>query len=138
MARVRIQSTTYLLPIEGFSQAVYAAHDGTPLFVSGLTARASDGSICAVGDAAEQTRIILRSLREILLTAGGDIDDVVRTVTYLTSMDDYDAVHAVRLEVFGKVQPASTTIQVSRLYDERQLLEIEATAVIAPPRKIGP
>jgi enamine deaminase RidA (YjgF/YER057c/UK114 family) len=37
----------------------------------------------------------------------------------------------VRREFFGDRPPASTTVQVTRLFDERQLLEIEATAIIS-------
>ncbi|HET8590562.1 MAG TPA: Rid family hydrolase, partial [Nakamurella sp.] len=103
---------------------------GTMLFVSGLTARLADGTVACLGDPAGQTRIILSALRDILREAGGELTDVVRTVTYLMDINDHSAVHVVRREFFGEQPPASTTVQVTRLFDERQLLEIEATAII--------
>ena len=61
---------------------------------------------------------------------GGSLDDVVRVVIYLVDMEYYPIVHRVRSEFFGDEPPASTCVQVSRLYDTRQLIEIEASAII--------
>jgi enamine deaminase RidA (YjgF/YER057c/UK114 family) len=100
------------------------------LFVSGLTSRDHTGDVLHAGDAAAQARQILVSLKAILAEAGGDLTNVVRIVTYLTNIDNHPAVHEVRREFFGDDPPASTSVEVSRLYDERQLIEIEATAIL--------
>lgn len=121
----------YHVPVPGFTQAVKASVGGaTWLYVSGLTSRDSTGEILHVGDAAKQARQILVSLKAILAQCGGDLTDVVRIVTYLTNIDHHPAVHAVRREFFGDDPPASTSVEVSRLYDQRQLIEIEATAIL--------
>lgn len=128
----RFASPAYHVPVDGFTQAVKVSAGGaTWLYISGLTARDRTGEVLHEGDAAKQARQVLISLREILAEAGADLSDVVRIVTYLTNIDDHSAVHAVRREFFGNQPPASTSVQVSRLYDKRQLLEIEATAVLA-------
>jgi enamine deaminase RidA (YjgF/YER057c/UK114 family) len=100
------------------------------LFISGVTARTEDGGIDAIGDAAGQTRRVLQNIAELLKEAGGTLDHLVSTVTYLTDINDLDAVQAVKVEVLTGIPPASTTVQVTRLVDERQLIEIEAIAVI--------
>ena len=82
------------------------------------------------GDVEIQTRRIMESLKRILAEAGGTLDDVVRVVIYLVDLNDYMLVHKVRMEYFGDEPPASTCVEVSRLYDPRQLIEIEATAII--------
>ncbi|MQA81637.1 MAG: RidA family protein [Streptosporangiales bacterium] len=120
----------YHVPVKGFTQAVQVSGVGQMVYVSGLTARQADGSVAAVGDAAGQAREIMRSLQRMLAAAGATLDDVVRIVTYLTDIADHPAVHAVRREFFGDEPPASTSVQVVLLYDERQLVEIEATAVL--------
>lgn len=125
--------SSYHVPVAGFAQAVLAPAAGRMLFVSGLTARAADGSVLAVGDPAAQARVILDALRAILAEVGAGPDAVVRTVTYLVDMHHHAAVHEERLRFFGDPPPASTTVEVTRLYDPRQLLEIEATAVLPPP-----
>jgi enamine deaminase RidA (YjgF/YER057c/UK114 family) len=102
------------------------------IFVSGLTARGPQGDVVALGDAAAQTRQVLTNLSAILEDVGATLDDVVRTTTYLRNMDDHSVVHAVRREFFGETPPTSTTIEVSRLFDPAQLVEIEAIASIEP------
>lgn len=129
MPRDTFNIPEYHVPVEGFTQAVEAADVGSMIFVSGLTARQADGGVAAVGDAGGQARAALSSLEAILAGRGAGLDDVVRIVTYLVDINDHSAVHAVRRELFGDEPPASTTVQVVRLYDERQLVEIEATAV---------
>ena len=130
MPRQIVNSSAYHVPVVGFTQAVRAPADGDFLFVSGLTARTADGTIVAEGDIGGQTRQVLDNLRTILKEAGGSLDDVVRIVTYLRHADDHPLVHAIRVEYFGPQPPASTTVTVTRLFDERQLIELEATALL--------
>jgi len=131
MARKIVASSRYQVPVRGFTQAVEAPAGGRLLFVSGLTARRADGTIVGEGDIHAQTRQVYENLRLILAEVGGTLDDVVRTTTYLRRMEDQAAMHEVKLEVFGAHPPASTTVQIVRLYDERQLIEVEATAVVS-------
>jgi len=60
------------------------------------------------------------------------LDDVVRIVTYLRDMGDYSSMEDVRREYFGERPPASTTLEISRLFHPDQLIEVEATAVLSP------
>ncbi len=130
MPRTVVASDRYQVPVRGFTQAVEAPAGGRLLFVSGITARRADGAIVGEGDIRAQARQVYESLRLILAEAGGTLDDVVRTTTYLRRMEDHAAMHEVKLEVFGERLPASTTVQIVRLFDERQLIEVEATAVL--------
>ena len=56
--------------------------------------------------------------------------DVVRTITYVTNIDEMPEVAKAHHEVFGAIKPASTLVEVSRLIDPRMTVEIEAYAVI--------
>jgi enamine deaminase RidA (YjgF/YER057c/UK114 family) len=125
-----VNSSHYHVPVPGFTQAVRVPANRDLLFVSGLTARTADGTIVAVGDIRNQTRQVLENLRTILAEVGATLDDVVRIVTYLRSADDHAIVHTIRNEYFNGQQPASTTVTVTRLFDDRQLIELEATAVL--------
>lgn len=131
MRKEFLASRAYHVPVGGFTYGVRISGGGSLVFVSGLTARDERGEISPLGDPAGQTRRILRSLEGLLGEVGGTLDDVVRTVTYLVDMQHHPEVHAVRREFFGDRPPASTTVQISRLFDERQLVEIEATAVLS-------
>lgn len=131
MSRRTHNIAAYHVPVDGFTQFVEVTSPGRMIFVSGLTARQSDGTVGAVGDPAGQARLIMRSMQTMLEGVGASLDDVVRIVTYLTDIDDHAAVHQVRREFFGDEPPASTSVGVVRLYHPDQLVEIEATAVLA-------
>ncbi len=130
MPREIVNSPRYHVPVKGFTQAVKVPAAGTLVFVSGITARLADGTIVAEGDIRGQTRQVFENLKLVLAEAGATLDDVVRTVQYLRRMSDHTVLQEVKREYFGDRPPASTTVEIAGLYDERQLIEIEATAVV--------
>lgn len=132
MPRLAINSPDYRVPIPGFSQVVEAPAGGRFLFVSGLTSRNARGEIVAVGDVAAQTRQVLERMAGVLEAAGAGLDDVVRIRTYLRDMEAWPAVEEVWRQVWSEPWPASTCVEVSRLHDPRQLVEMEALAVVVP------
>jgi enamine deaminase RidA (YjgF/YER057c/UK114 family) len=131
MPRRAINSPDYRVPIDGFSQVVEAPVDGRLLFVSGLTSRDARGEIVAVGDVTGQTRQVLRRMAGVLEAAGATLDDVVQIRTYVRDMGDWPAIEAVWREVWSEPWPASTCVEISRLHDTRQLIEMDAVAVAA-------
>ena len=130
MPRQTFNSARYHVPVPGFSHAVLAPMEGRLFFISGLTARTADGTIVSIDDIEGQARQVLDNLKAILEDAGGTLDDVVRIVTYLCDASHHERVHEIRRQYFGDSPPASTTVTVLRLFDERQLIELEATAVL--------
>ena len=106
----------------GYARAVRA---GDMIFVSGTTARAADLDRDAYGQAMAALRIVEAALAE--LDAG--LDDVVRTVAYVTTLDDEPLVARAHAQAFGAVRPASTLVEVSRLTPEAARVEFEITAV---------
>ena len=132
MPRVTINSPEYHVPIEGFSQVVEAPASGRLLFVSGLTSRDERGEIVAVGDVAGQTRQVLERMEGVLRAARASLDDVVQIRTYVRDMDDWPVIERVWREIWSEPWPASTCVEVSRLHDARQLIEMDAVAVAQP------
>jgi 2-iminobutanoate/2-iminopropanoate deaminase len=128
MPRRSINSDDYDVPIDGFSQIVVAPPGGTLLYLSGLTARDSRGEIVGVGDTGAQTRQILESMRSILAAAGATLDDVVKIQTFVRDIGDWPQIEAVWRDYWSDPWPASTLVEISRLFDERQLIEIDAIA----------
>lgn len=137
MIRRRIEGAAYGVPVAGFTQAMEVAGDCRFVFVSGVTARDAAGRIAGAGDLAAQTQQVYENLQLILAEAGATLDDVVRVVTYLRHMDDYPAMYAVRRRYWPRHAPASTTVEVSRLFDPDQLLEVEVTVVVPGDRTSG-
>jgi 2-iminobutanoate/2-iminopropanoate deaminase len=112
-------------PIGPYSQAVCA--NGF-IFVSGqIPVNPDDGKIVE-GDAAAQTRQVIKNMTAILAAAGSGLKNVVKTTVYLQSLDDFAAVNRVYGEYFDEAKPARATIQAVRLPKE-VLVEIEAIAL---------
>jgi enamine deaminase RidA (YjgF/YER057c/UK114 family) len=127
--RFHVSSGSPFEPTIGFSRAV---RDGRHVFVAGTCAVMPDGGD-PPADAYGQARRCLEIIVTALLEVGSGAQDVVRTRTFLTSADDWEAVGRAHGEFFADVKPASTMVVVSALLDPRWLVEIEADAVIERP-----
>jgi enamine deaminase RidA (YjgF/YER057c/UK114 family) len=124
--RQLISSGSPYEPKVGISRAVRV---GSIIAVSG-TAPLLDGKTVGKGDPAAQARRCLDIIKEALERAGSSLDQVVRTRTLLTRIDDWQAVAAVHGEYFGAIRPANTIMQVARFIDPDWLIEFEADAVV--------
>ncbi len=114
-------------PRVGISRAVRV---GSIVAVSGTAPLGPDGQTVSKGDAAGQARRCLEIIKEALERAGTSLDQVVRTRTLLTRIEDWQAVAAVHGEFFGAIRPANTIMQISRFIDPDWLVELEADAVV--------
>ncbi len=103
---------------------------GRMVFISGMTARAADGTVVGEGDIGAQTRRVCERLQAAVEEAGGTLDDIAQVIVYVMDVSDFDTIHAVRREFFTGDPPASTMVQVARLVDSRCLIEISAIAVL--------
>lgn len=126
MERTNISSGAKWEDIVGYSRAVRI---GNIIEVSGTTA-VEDGKVVGVDNAYEQTRFILQKINNSLIKAGGNLENVIRTRMYVTDITLWEEIARAHQEIFGKIKPAATMVEVSRLIDDELLVEIEATAVL--------
>lgn len=110
----------------GFSQAVRV---GTTVFVSGQVAWGAPGEVIGIGDPYEQAKQVFSNLRDVLAKAGARLEDVVKLTCFLTDAAHFDGYARAKAELYPDAGPASTTVVVDALLDERLLLEVEAVAV---------
>ena len=125
--RKLISSGSPYEPKVGISRAVRV---GSIIAVSGTAPLGPDGQTVGKGDPAAQARRCLDIIKEALERAGSSLDQVVRTRTLLTRIDDWRIVAAVHGEYFGAIRPANTIMQVTRFIDPDWLIEFEADAVV--------
>jgi len=130
MGKSEVSTEALVAPIGIWSQAIKVTAGTDLLFVSGLTSRTSDGQVFAEGDIGAQTEKVLENLSAILAASGASMDDVVKVGVYVRDIEEFSTIHAVRKRFFSEPYPASTMVEVSRLVDDRSLIEIEAVAVI--------
>ncbi len=111
----------------GYSRAVRI---GNIVEVSGTTS--VDGEeIMFPYEPYNQTQYILLKIKQALNDAGASLEDVIRTRIYVTDIDYWQAIGRAHGEIFSKIRPATSMVEVNRLIDDRLIVEIEATAVIA-------
>lgn len=83
-----------------------------------------------VGDAEAQAEKAMSNIAMLLEEAGGDLEDVVKVVVYLTDIRYREAVYRVMGRWLKGVYPVSTGIVVEALARPEWVVEIDATAVL--------
>jgi enamine deaminase RidA (YjgF/YER057c/UK114 family) len=113
--------------IVGYSRAVRV---GPYVHVAGTTAVDEHGNVISPGQSTEQARAILQKIERALKEAGASMADVVRTRTFVTNIDDWEAIGRAHGEYFRDIRPAATLVEVSRLVSPGLMVEIEVDAVV--------
>ncbi|MFG1684650.1 Rid family hydrolase [Nonomuraea sp. NPDC049269] len=108
----------------------HAVRVGDMLYVSGQAAFDSRGEVVGAGDMTVQAEHVFQCLARILADQGAGFEDVVFVRTYLTNMDDRVAYGQVRRKYFPGTPPASTTVEVSKLFMPGLLLEVDAIVAL--------
>jgi enamine deaminase RidA (YjgF/YER057c/UK114 family) len=127
--RRNISSGTQWEDHVGYSRAVRV---GKVVEVSGTTAVNEAGEIVGAGSPYEQTKFIFTKIEKALVEAGVTMNDVVRTRMFVTDITQWHEVGRAHGEVFHKIRPAATMVQISALIDPALLVEIEVTAIDMP------
>jgi enamine deaminase RidA (YjgF/YER057c/UK114 family) len=113
----------------GYTHAVKA---GSTVYIAGQVSTGPDGNVVGKGDAEAQARQIWRNIEAAVKAAGGaGLQNVVKTTTYVTSIDHAGGIRKVREELFGHLNPpTSTLLVISALASPDFMVEIEAIAVV--------
>jgi len=96
------------VPIAPFSPGTTA--DGV-VYVSGTLAFDADNNVAHVGDIEGQTRQVLETIRGVIETAGGTMEDVTYNMIFLKDWGDYQGMNKVYAEFFPGEKPARYCIQ---------------------------
>lgn len=113
------------LPVGPYSQAVTV---GNLIFCSGQI-----GIDPKTGELKEgienQTKQIMKNLKELLEASKSDFDHVLKTTIYLVNKEDFFKVNEIYGQYFPKTKPARSTVIVSSL-PKNALIEIEMIAIV--------
>ncbi|MDD9928825.1 MAG: Rid family hydrolase [Rhodospirillaceae bacterium] len=116
-------------PLEHLAHYSRALRVGDMVMQSGTTAIDTEGNVIGEGDVAAQVDAIVDIARQSMGKAGGRLEDVVRTRTYITDLSVVEVAGRALGKYFRDVRPASTVVGVKRLARPAQLIEIEFDAV---------
>ncbi len=113
-------------PLAPYSPGTLA--DGI-VYVSGTLAFDKDNNVVHIGDAAAQARHVLTTIKSVIETAGGTMNDVTFNSIFITDWANYGAVNEVYAEFFPGDKPARYCIQCG-LVKPDALVEIATFAHI--------
>lgn len=112
----------------GYSRAVKT---GQFLVIAGTTAVDDQGQTVGPGDFYAQTRYILEKIGRVLEQAGSSFGDVVRTRTFVTDISRWEEVGRAHGEIFSRIRPAATMVEIRALIRPDLLVEIEMDAILS-------
>jgi aminoacrylate peracid reductase len=126
MAKTAIYPEGGAPPIAPYTPGILS--DGI-LYVSGVIAMNEKGDIVHPGDAGQQMRQVIESIKSVVEVAGGTLADVVYDTIFIRDWSDYGALNTIYAEYFGNPAPARYCVQCS-LVKPDALVEISSIAHI--------
>ncbi len=120
------------LPVSvGYSQ-VAEARGGRTIYVAGQVPLDTAGQLVGPGDPQSQAQQVFANVAAALAAAGATFRDVVKLTVFVVDIGHLPAIRAARNEHVDTARPpASSIVEVRRLFRDDVLLEVEAIAVVA-------
>ena len=104
---------------------------GGTVYIAGQVSADPCSDLVHAGDVEAQTRQVWHNLEEAVKAAGGTLQDIVKTTTFVTSADHFPIVRKVRNELWENLTlPANTMIVVKAFANPDYSVEIEAVAAV--------
>lgn len=100
------------------------------VYISGQVALDQTGQIVGENDLYAQTVQVHENIKYALEAVGATYADVVKLTTFMLDITQIQVVRDVRRLYITGTPPASTTVEVSRLFRPGLLIEIDAVAVL--------
>jgi enamine deaminase RidA (YjgF/YER057c/UK114 family) len=114
----------------GYSH-VATVRGGKMVFIAGQVAIGPDGEVVGPGDHTLQAEQTFRNLGLALEAAGGTWHSLVKLTIFVIDIRALPEIRSVRDRYVDTAHPpASTAVQVSKLFRPDLLLEVEAVAVV--------
>ena len=106
---------------------VHAVEHNHFLFLSGITAF---GTTAQKGTISEQADVIYSQIASIAAAENINLSNLIKVTIYITSFDDLESLRATLFKHYGSALPASSLVQVERLFSPDLKIEVEATLAL--------
>lgn len=101
---------------------VHSVRHGDTLYISGLTAFGTPAQQSGIVEQAEE---IFSQICKIVTAEGTDFSSLIKVTIFITSFDEINALREVLYRYYGDPLPASSLVEVSRLFAPDLKIEIE-------------
>jgi 2-iminobutanoate/2-iminopropanoate deaminase len=117
---------------KGYSQvAIIDLGSCQMIILSGQVPLDIHGNLVGQDDVAKQTEQVFINIKNIVSELGGTMDNIVKLGVYMTDVSQIQSFRDVRNKfINSKTPPASTLVEVRKLFRDDVLIEVEATAII--------
>lgn len=131
MDPIEYKSSPKVFSIKGLSQSVSIdCGNSRMIFLSGQVPL-NDKGILVGSNVEEQTQQVFRNIENILKEYGGTGKDIIKLGIFITDISKTPDFRKVRdLYINIQTPPVSSLVEVSKLFRNDVLIEVEATAVI--------
>lgn len=103
---------------------------GDTIWVSGQVALDPDGLLVGAGDMRAQCDLTFKNVAEVLAVGGATMDDVVKIMAWVTTMENYATYNEARGAAFPSNQSANACVLSPELAFSGLLMEVEGAAVV--------
>lgn len=127
--RPRFLNPDSLPPPHGYTQVVDVPAGARTIYLSGMVPLDAEGNLVGAGDFRRQAEQVFVNLERGLAAAGTTFADVVKLTFYVLDVSNLAALREVRDRHANQAAPpASTLVEVRRLFRDDVLLEVDAIA----------
>ena len=132
---VKFENSPSIWTPKGYSQAVIVDFGKFKMVtISGQIPFDSSGTLVGKGDFPKQAEQVFLNIKKLVDQAGGNMSNLTKLGYFVTDITQLSALREVRNKFINLDKPpASTLVQVSKLFRDDVLLEVEAVAII--PKK---
>jgi len=129
---VKLINPSVVVAPKGYSHAaVIDLGNCKMIILSGEVPFDKNGNLIGKNDIEKQTEQVFFNIKNILSELGGSMDHVIKLGVYMKDVSQIQTFRNVRDRFINlKHPPTSTLAQVSKLFRDDVLIEIEATAII--------
>lgn len=130
-AKEEIRTSNAPTPIGTYSQAIKV--DNT-VYLSGQIAMDPSTGQLVSDDFTAQVEQVFKNIEQVVIAAGGQLDDITKLTVYLTDLSNFAAVNDAMKPLFGLPYPARSAIEIKAL-PKGAKVEIEAIMTLGASKK---
>jgi len=106
---------------------VHSVRHGNTLYLSVLTAF---GSHAQADTIESQTSVIFEKIQEIASIEGSSLENLIKITAFVTDLSRMEALRDTLFDIYSQHLPASSLVQVTRLFSDDLKIEIEAIIAV--------